>query len=766
MNKLILAFITFLIIIANSADQWEILNEGCTWGEIDFVNEEVGWLAGGTTLLKTEDGAETWNSLSLDKEMYFYQIDFVSESIGWGIVGIWDEEERVYRVKIIKSIDGGHTWNIQKEFTDQWVNEIYAVSESLVYGVGEFGIIKSYDGGENWIDLSPNLSNRDFGFIWPINKDTFIVLGSFSDSLVIVVSKTFDGGENWDEEIIAEFSRIYDIQIVNDSTAYFKATKDSEEWGREHFFCKTTDTLNTWTTIYKSDENTQIQCYYAFDYGTIFTVLEDSLFSNVMKSIDGGGTWDKIKILWWWAFKIHFISKDVGIILEDPWCGGAINIYRTSDKGDNWNIQKFGQNLNDVYFINKIDGFTGAGHVIGGRHIDPFGNLFVTNDGGKTWRHNYDHPAHYITSCFFLNDHIGFTLARDNLWKGYIHKTVDNGKNWSVAYKDNYDSAGYNFIGNDMYFTNDEIGWALGGGSWGEDSTGAEILGTYDGGENWDLIWKFPDTDIYTYRLNSIHAIGEKAWAVGESGLIVKYTEKNQWQTMPHFTDLPLNDVFFSDENHGWIAGGYIDEDNKNLKLFKTIDGGENWEEISNFDYQINDMFFENNLHGWAVGNDTSYYGWWWELSDCGVILETIDGGMNWTVQAKDLIAPLNAIYFKDGYGWAVGNFGLVLRTDDGSTWVDQNTIKSYPKKFSLSQNYPNPFNPSTTIEFYLPKTSAVILKIFNILGEEVATLVSDRLSAGIYAYEWNASKLASGVYLYRLEAGGFFKTRKMVLMR
>ncbi|UCG55151.1 MAG: T9SS type A sorting domain-containing protein, partial [Dehalococcoidia bacterium] len=86
---------------------------------------------------------------------------------------------------------------------------------------------------------------------------------------------------------------------------------------------------------------------------------------------------------------------------------------------------------------------------------------------------------------------------------------------------------------------------------------------------------------------------------------------------------------------------------------------------------------------------------------------------------------------------------------------------------------YPNPFNPSTTIEFDLPKTSQVTLKIYNILGEEVATLVSDRLTAGSYSYEWNASNLSSGVYLYRLsvgsltgEAGDFVETRKMVLMR
>lgn len=88
------------------------------------------------------------------------------------------------------------------------------------------------------------------------------------------------------------------------------------------------------------------------------------------------------------------------------------------------------------------------------------------------------------------------------------------------------------------------------------------------------------------------------------------------------------------------------------------------------------------------------------------------------------------------------------------------------PVTFVLEQNYPNPFNPATTIEFYLPKTSNMTLKIYNILGKEVATLVSDRLSTGSYKYEWNAGNMASGIYLYRLEAGDYVETRKMVVMR
>jgi hypothetical protein len=87
-------------------------------------------------------------------------------------------------------------------------------------------------------------------------------------------------------------------------------------------------------------------------------------------------------------------------------------------------------------------------------------------------------------------------------------------------------------------------------------------------------------------------------------------------------------------------------------------------------------------------------------------------------------------------------------------------------KEFRLSQNYPNPFNPTTTIEFDLPHPQFVTLNIYNVIGEKVATLVSEKLTEGKYKYEWNTPKYASGVYMYRLQAGEYIETKKMVLMR
>jgi hypothetical protein len=88
------------------------------------------------------------------------------------------------------------------------------------------------------------------------------------------------------------------------------------------------------------------------------------------------------------------------------------------------------------------------------------------------------------------------------------------------------------------------------------------------------------------------------------------------------------------------------------------------------------------------------------------------------------------------------------------------------PVSYYLYESFPNPFNPSTTIEFTLPRSNFVTLKVFNILGEEVATLAGQDFTAGSYRVDWNAKGVASGVYLYRLVAGSFVETKKMLLLR
>ena len=91
---------------------------------------------------------------------------------------------------------------------------------------------------------------------------------------------------------------------------------------------------------------------------------------------------------------------------------------------------------------------------------------------------------------------------------------------------------------------------------------------------------------------------------------------------------------------------------------------------------------------------------------------------------------------------------------------------KILPTEFSLSQNYPNPFNPASKILFGLPEASHVSLEVFNIMGQLIETLVNDQMEAGYHEVYWNASAYSSGVYFYRIKAGAFFETKKMMLLK
>jgi len=106
--------------------------------------------------------------------------------------------------------------------------------------------------------------------------------------------------------------------------------------------------------------------------------------------------------------------------------------------------------------------------------------------------------------------------------------------------------------------------------------------------------------------------------------------------------------------------------------------------------------------------------------------------------------------------------------TDGMGIMMTKQFIFSYtgPKEFKLEQNYPNPFNPSTTIQYQLPQDARVTLKVYDILGSEVATLVNEEHEAGYKEVQFNGSNLASGMYVYRLQAGDYVSTKKMMLLK
>ncbi len=127
------------------------------------------------------------------------------------------------------------------------------------------------------------------------------------------------------------------------------------------------------------------------------------------------------------------------------------------------------------------------------------------------------------------------------------------------------------------------------------------------------------------------------------------------------------------------------------------------------------------------------------------------DGEYQWFLQSVDAAYASSSM--------ASGEFiiGVPASADDGN---------NKPEVFSLEQNYPNPFNPATTIRYSVADEGFVKLAVFNLLGEEVLTLINEVQRAGTYEFEFNAGSLASGIYLYRIEAGSYKASRKLILLK
>ncbi len=156
-----------------------------------------------------------------------------------------------------------------------------------------------------------------------------------------------------------------------------------------------------------------------------------------------------------------------------------------------------------------------------------------------------------------------------------------------------------------------------------------------------------------------------------------------------------------------------------------------------------------------------------WQTTNAGAVWSNFSGG---TLSST---ASVRAFAYRTSDNTVFAGVGGASGTTTGSVheYTElplgvHNPVSSTPKEFSLMQNYPNPFNPSTVIQFSIPKTSFVSLKIYDMLGREISTLVSETKQAGSYEYNFNASNLPSGVYLYKIAAGDFTAAKKMMLVK
>jgi hypothetical protein len=175
----------------------------------------------------------------------------------------------------------------------------------------------------------------------------------------------------------------------------------------------------------------------------------------------------------------------------------------------------------------------------------------------------------------------------------------------------------------------------------------------------------------------------------------------------------------------------------------------------------------ENTIHlSWETATEINNMGFEVERSEDGTAFIKIAD-----VSGKGTTTEKQQYSFTDNKINGEGKLYYRLKQlDYDGTFAYSETISveysAVPIEFSLSQNYPNPFNPTTTIKFGIPKEVAVSLKIYDALGSEIETIVDQKMEPGYYKYQWSGTKYASGVYFYRLTAGSFVSTKKLMILK
>jgi photosystem II stability/assembly factor-like uncharacterized protein len=381
-----------------------------------------------------------------------------------------------------------------------------------------------------------------------------------------------------------------------------------------------------------------------------------------------------------------------------------------------------GFNIFDFSFPNAQTGY-----------ICGYGGLFKkTTNGGTNWT-NLSFPTTQLNlnAVHFFNANTGL-LASDS---DTIYRTTNGTQNWS-------EKIYIGIIILDFQFIDSLIGYASGINRFAK---------TTNGGLNWTVSTIQSSGQIYFINQNTGWTLAN----ITAGSNILKTTNAGaNWQ-IQHSTDnfRIIYDVFFIDENTGYTSG-------YRHNILKTTNGGTNWasQNYESSAQGLYSIYFINANSGWAVGdlysttNTNTYY--------------TSNGGTNWLNTNGIVSGRLNRVKINNSpVGYTAGQNQSIYRTTNagGLTFIKNETTAS---EYSLSQNYPNPFNPVTKINYSVPKQSLVTMKILDILGREVATLVNESMKPGYYSVDFNGSNLASGVYFYRMEAGTFVNVKRLLLIK
>jgi photosystem II stability/assembly factor-like uncharacterized protein len=568
----------------------------------------------------------------------------------------------------------------------------------------DFNIYSSTDLGSNWLSLKDTVMNINFSQDIIIKNDNIIFYSSGN-----YIYRSNNDGLTW-VKINDLFSNgtINAIYLDAEGNLYAAATFDAVKLFRS------SDNGNTWENIADSYGN-PINCLIS-DSSNIYT----GTTTGINKSTDGGTNW--------FSYSNGLNSIGVGCLTN---CAGKITagtegggIFFLNKDTNEWIPKSVGMNASK---INDIV-------------IDSENNVFAGTYGMGIQRELKDSSFEWETANYGLNDMDIYSLAVSKFEGSYDHiycgthsgafKSTDKGQTWLNLYPP------YN---NDVYWVciNNKGGifiWSFSG-----------IFRTTDEGNSWGLMNLNRWGNVQCIASNPYQA---NVYVSDENKLYGTTDNGRSWINL-YYSGSSAHRIRINSQRHIYILRKYGE-------LLRSTDFGNSFQVINNglptrYSY-LHDIAFDSEDNIYLATNDGMY--------------KSKDNGASWSmVDGSNISKNINVLAFNNEDLLYAGTFNSgVYKSVEMLTNVDANT--NLIKNFFLYQNYPNPFNPTTTISYSIPQSGFVELKIYDILGKEVAVLVDEEKSAGKYKVIFNGNNLSSGVYFYKLQTGSFMSAKKFVLMK
>jgi photosystem II stability/assembly factor-like uncharacterized protein len=668
----------------------------------------------------------------------------------------------------------GWTWLNPKPDGNS-LNAVALSGNNTAVAVGYMGLImRSADNGENWSKISSGTTNILWGVSMAQNGTGWIVGVPGS------VLKTTDYGQSWVKQQTGNPYSHYAVYTPNGVNCIIG--------GYPGIVCTSDNGGTSWTT-HETNSTKPIRSLFSDGKGLIYTGHDGGI---IQRSPDNGSTWVTLSSTITTTINdIKFIDS-LGFAVSS---GGKI--LRTVDHGNTWSQI----NATNTYELNSIC-ITDRNNIT---IMGIAGYILNSTNGGSSFTATYTdafyHPINAVVvkpNAFYLAVGDYGTMAKSqnrvdwvlktngfngiiyDLWfldtlRGFaagdyhgILKTSDGGVTWSVK---NYSVFHPEY--RNLFFVNNTTGFA---------SSNANLFKTTDSGEIWTRVLSATTVPVLDGNVQRIFFLNPKlGWIVTDKGTTYKTADfGNTWAFHPSGVSKALTDVVFKDTANGFITGWSgtflktIDGGSSwtpitlpvtqsmtsmhafnldsiiitgfSAHVYKTADGGLNWNRITMPPGIRNNSFrkirFLNDSIGWMVGEQ-------------GALLKTKDGGNTWSLLPTNVAHDLLAFSFTDEkHGWAAGLGGTIIKTIDGGGISSVESPKISKSGFQMAQNYPNPFKQTTTIRFYLPKTSTVKLEIFNVTGSKIATLLETGKDAGEHQVTFDGSGLPDGIYFCRYSWG------------